>query len=39
MATWSLIALVVLAVLALIGDKSGKDRYGDSYRFDDGVDR
>lgn len=36
---WALYALGVLFILAYIGDRQGRARYGDGYRFDGGVDR
>lgn len=33
------LAVAFLFCLAIMGDKAGRDRYGDSYRFDEGVDR
>lgn len=33
------IAVAFLFLLAIMGDRAGKARYGDNYRFDDGVDR
>lgn len=37
--TWAQAVLAILSAIVLIGDKLGVDKYGDNYRFDDGVDR
>lgn len=36
---WAVYCLLALGVLAYIGDKQGQKKYGDRYKFDDGVDR
>ena len=37
--SWAAYSLGVLMLLVLIGDIQGKARYGEKYKFDDGVDR
>ena len=36
---WAATVMGILMLLTLIGDIQGKAKYGDRYRFEDGVDR